>query len=74
MVDADIHADNETDAIQGVARAIVRHSVGERQRLSIRGFNITCDQVNNEPRVSRYEENALYSAHHFVQGGAARPK
>lgn len=70
----ELRADNETDAIQGTARAIVRHSVGERQRLSLRSFDITCDKVQPEDRVSRFDENAALTTHRFVQGGSVRPR
>ncbi len=73
-VAAELHADGELDAISGVARAIIRHADGARQRLSLREFDISCEPVKAEPRVSRFEENANYDVHHFVQGGSVRPK
>jgi hypothetical protein len=74
VVRAEIRAEGETDAIQGVARSLVRHAMGERQKPSLKSLELSCDAIKREPIVSRYDENAGYTRHSFVRGGAVRPR
>ncbi len=69
---ADIHAENENEAVLMLARALVRQMTGEGQKRSTQNLDVACDRRSIHPRIAAVEENGLYKTIRVFQGGDAR--
>lgn len=69
---ADIHAENENEAILMLSRSLVREVAGENQKRSTQNLDVACDRRAVHPRTAAVEENGLYRTIRVFQGGDAR--
>lgn len=69
---ADLHADDENDAIGMLCRAVMRGINGVTQKRSVRDLDVSCHRPGLDPRIAAVDQNALYESRRIFPGGDTR--
>jgi hypothetical protein len=71
-----VRAASECSALRRLAHAIIDRSTSDKAIIdkSITEFELSCDRIENRPKLSAVEKQGIYKEKKFFPGGMARPR